>query len=392
MPISPKKSPMLAAAPLVEWRANRISDPIERLRFLRRAAAYRSAVPAGFVGFVKHAAVAIFVVGLMVPLALVSDASALWRKAPPVPLTIPARKLEATAADAIPNIWQVEKSRDQEVYSNGLRVETKYIAAPLGPRPAKFVRYKADDLATEESASPFGIVYHTTESHMLPFEASRNSQLKYTGENLAGYVRAKRAYHYLIDRFGRVYQILPDAEHANHSGSSIWGDGKWSYLHLNTAFLAVAFEARTKPEPGQSVATAAQVLAARLLTETLRSRYRIDARNCVTHAQVSVNPTSFLIGEHTDWAADFPFESVGLNDNYESPIAAIGAFGFTADSIYLTQTGKRLWKGILLGEERLRLDAAARGITAGQHRRILQQRYKDMLTGMRIDNSGEEKN
>ena len=52
--------------------------------------------------------------------------------------------------------------------------------------------------------------------------------------------------------------------------------------------------------------------AARILTEMLRGKYHIPASNCVTHAQVSVNPDNMLVGYHTDWAGNFPFLDIGL--------------------------------------------------------------------------------
>ena len=62
--------------------------------------------------------------------------------------------------------------------------------------------------------------------------------------------------------------------------------------------------------------TEAQVLAGRLLTQVLRSRYRIDDANCTAHGLVSVNPSSGRIAFHHDWARGFPFEAMGLSDKY----------------------------------------------------------------------------
>ena len=72
----------------------------------------------------------------------------------------------------------------------------------------------------------------------------------------------------------------------------------------------------------------AQVRAGGMLVEMLRSRYRIPAANCVTHAQVSVNPSNMQAGYHTDWAFGFPFEQVGLPDNYTQDLPSLWAFGF----------------------------------------------------------------
>jgi len=53
-----------------------------------------------------------------------------------------------------------------------------------------------------------------------------------------------------------------------------------------------------------------------MLTRMLRSRYSIAAENCVTHAQVSVNPSNMQLSYHVDWAAAFSFAALGLPDNY----------------------------------------------------------------------------
>ena len=59
----------------------------------------------------------------------------------------------------------------------------------------------------------------------------------------------------------------------------------------------------------------------------LRSKYDILSRNCVTHAQVSVAPWNMRLGNHVDWAANFPFGELGLANNYEMPIPAVAVFG-----------------------------------------------------------------
>ena len=74
---------------------------------------------------------------------------------------------------------------------------------------------------------------------------------------------------------------------ANHAGHSVWADSQWLYLELNSSFLGVAFEASMRED--QPV-NQAQIHAAKALTEMLRSKYNLPAENCVTHAQVSVNP------------------------------------------------------------------------------------------------------
>jgi hypothetical protein len=225
---------------------------------------------------------------------------------------------------------------------------------------------------------PAGIVYHTTESLLAPFEEEQTHRLKKLGESLVEWIKQQRSYHYVIDRFGRVYRVVDESDAANHSGYSIWADPTGAYVNLNSSFLAVAFEAQTG---AAEQVTAAQIVSARMLTEMLRSRYSIAAENCVTHAQVSVNPDNMHIGAHTDWASAFPFAVMGLPDNYAAPLASLYAFGFDYDSVFLKATGER-WKGLDLAGSQLAAEASAARIPVARYRALLARRYKDVLSTM----------
>src|SRR5215831_10795702 len=144
-------------------------------------------------------------------------------------------------------------------------------------------------------SGPAGIVFHTTESRQAPFAASENRLLQRLGESLLEYVQRRRAYNFLIDRFGRVYRIVAESDAANHAGYSVWSDGMWLYVNLNESFLGIAVEAQTQPGQTEPQLSPAQLRAAAMLTEMLRSRYRIAVGNCVTHAQVSVNPSNIRV-------------------------------------------------------------------------------------------------
>jgi hypothetical protein len=114
----------------------------------------------------------------------------------------------------------------------------------------------------------------------------------------------------------------------------------------------------------------------------LRSRYGIAAENCVTHAQVSVNPQNMRIGSHTDWAGKFPFAGVGLPDNYSLPLASLFVFGFDYDNVFLKATGTR-WRGLDLAELKVARQAAADGLETKQYRATLQHRYKDIASALK---------
>jgi hypothetical protein len=192
-------------------------------------------------------------------------------------------------------------------------------------------------------------------------------------------VRQQRSYHYVIDRFGRVFSVVVESDAANHVGNSVWADARGIYVNLNDSFLAVAFEAQNG---ATADVTPAQIRAAKVLTEMLRSRYSIPAENCVTHAQVSVSPNNMLIGAHTDWAANFPFVALGLPDNYAVPLASLYAYGFEYDDNFLRAAQGR-WKGLSLAVEQVERQAAADHMTVPRYRAMLQYRYKDLAAALK---------
>ena len=283
------------------------------------------------------------------------------------------------APNPAPRVWLVDRSDYLELYSNGLRVDLTFVASnrPRNHFPIFSLAGGAEPVG--EGNMPVGIVYHTTESNLAPFEEGENRRLQRLGRNLMEWVRQERSYHYLIDRFGRVYRVVQESDAANHSGTSIWADSRGVYVNLNDSFLGVSFEGQTG---AVDEVTPAQVNAGKVLTEMLRSRYGIATEDCVTHAQVSVNPQNMKIGEHTDWAGRFPFAGVGLPDNYSIPLASMYVFGLGYDSVFLKATGVR-WRGLDLAELQVARQAAAEGLETSRYRAILQHRYKDIASALK---------
>jgi hypothetical protein len=150
----------------------------------------------------------------------------------------------------------------------------------------------------------------------------------------------------------------------------------------------VAFEADS--QTNQEPISASQVHAATLLTGMLRSKYNLPAENCVTHAQVSVNPSNMRIGWHTDWGHAFPFADIGLPDNYEIPNPALYMFGFEYDQGYVNSTGPGIRKGLAIAQELTFASAAARGMTLAGYRHILQKRYHNLRAALEGGSADEE--
>jgi len=365
--------PWLARIPArhirVAHAAGRIADPVSRLRFLRAAA------PApGSVG--RRARLSLWILGaLLLPASLVP---VFITRPPPKPeiVRVFARR-PAPAGTAQPvTVWQIEQINDSEFYSNGLRISTRYTVdgPPRAYRPIP--RHAAAPRTAEVQSTPAGIVFHTTESCQAPFEAQETPAIKRLGEELLEFVRRNRSYHYVIDRFGRVFRVVAESDVAYHAGHSVWADEDWFYLDLNRSFLGVSFETQTPPDQSAPLASPAQLRAAAMLTEMLRSRYRIPAGNCVTHAQVSVNPAAMLIGYHTDWAGGFPFAAVGLPDNYRQALPSVYAFGFGYEPVWL-KSGSPMAAGIEQAEVEILRAAAAAGMRPAAYRQLLQRRYRE---------------
>jgi len=371
----------------VEWRARRIADPVARLHYLRHTVGDRTWWPEAEEGRSRvwmrrnRRALAWSLAALV--LLPAGHWGARWTR-----LTgrAPVMAAEPAAEPRLSPVWLVEQQREFEWWSNGLRVERRY---EVENEPRRYLAYLVGEEALEMGgtrSAPAGIVYHTTESQQTEFQEGNAGRLKYIGESLLAYVRQNRSYHYVIDRFGRVWRVVRETDAANHAGYSLWADGERAYLNLNRSFLGVSVEAQSRPEDGEAVATPAQVHALRLLTEMLRAKYEIGAANCVTHAQVSVNPSNFRIAYHTDWAAHFPYAEIGLPGNYEQPHPALALFGFSYDPALVESAGAPFRRGLLLGEDRLRQTATAQGLPAGQWRRDRQHHYRAMLKQLQARN------
>lgn len=267
-------------------------------------------------------------------------------------------------------VWLVE-SGNAELYSNGLRVLNDF-AGHTGPR-SYAVSWVNDARRIEWRQHPAGIVYHTTESELPALEPRQRGQIQRRELGLLGYVQQNGLYHFVIDRFGRVFRVVPESEYANHAGHSVWVWNGEVYLNLNHAFLGVAFEGRTGQPAG---VTTAQWHSAGLVTQMLRSRYSIVEGNCVSHDLVSVNPDRMLLGHHTDWAGGFPYAALGLPDQYQRPAPAVAWFGFRYDAAFVAAMGGKVWPGIRLAEEQLEREAARRGLSPAHYRRQLAQDYR----------------
>ncbi len=378
--------------PWVDWTARQIHDPVWRLRYLQSVAPvphpvsrWKSRKTIGLLTLLALGLVA-------APLSLrrLGAANAAPPTLPtlpmlPAPPKLPPIHLVEPAVAPSADVWSVEKASDFEAYSNGLRIENQYA---VSNRPRAYVAFSmadAEGSGGEKRTDPAGIVYHTTESLQAPFESSENNRLKRVGESLIDYVRRRRCYNFLIDRFGRVFRIVKESDAAYHAGHSVWADDRYFYVNLNDSFIGISFEAQTGAGEASTNAGNAQVRAAAMLTEMLRSRYKISGRNCVTHAQVSVNPSNMQIGYHVDWASSFPFEKLGLPDNYAMPSPAISLFGFAFNASFEHRAGVRLAAGAMDADRALAARAQAVHLSLAAYRKALHRRYLKIMASYRVE-------
>lgn len=309
-------------------------------------------------------------------LALVTQPQ--WFRAKTEAARLPARV--PSAGPAAETVWKVQSSLNEEVYSNGLRIDISFATRNRPRAEYPIFAMVGDSQPIGSAKEPRGIIYHTTESDIAPFEESENKLIARLGHLLLQFLRRERSYHYLIDRYGRVYRVVEESDAANHAGYSVWSDNSGVYVNLNDSFIGISFEGRMEQREG---ITAAQVTAARQLTELLRSRYGIKPENCVTHAQVSVVPQNMRIANHMDWAQGFPWESLNLPDNYRLPIPAVTAFGFDHDEVLTKAAGGKDWPGLIDADKKLQAEAATQAATEYRYRGMLRHRYHEIITELR---------
>lgn len=381
----------------LEWRARQFSDPADRLQFLRhKVGATRAkksrrtrsllSTPLPLVAFV---AILTSIVWSWTSSKHVAIANASASGSAPRVLSLPlATTLPAPAG----HVWIVQSTAQFDLFSNGLRVENQYATSTAPRRYLAFAN--GSDPAhspTEWRTEPAGIVYHTTESNLAPFTEDENQALRRAGEGLLEYVQRRHSYHFVIDRFGRVFRVVRETDYANHAGNSIWADHARIYINLNQSFFGIAFEASSKSRDAEPV-NGAQIYAARILTDMLRARYGLVPSNCVTHAQVSVSPVNRAVGYHRDWAANLPFLQLGLADNYKLPVPSVTLFGFEPDAGLTAAGPVSIAEGLAVSDAGVAKQAAAQNLPVERYRQQLQKRYRDAMRALRGNAAYQEYN
>jgi len=205
---------------------------------------------------------------------------------------------------------------------------------------------------------------------------------------LLRYVSRNKGYHYLIDRFGRVYRIVREESAAFHAGNAIWANNDSIFLNLNHAFLGICFEGKGFEEVHEpnstktkiravdnAVITQAQIQSGKELTDWLRFHYKIPQSNCIPHGIASVYPKGRLVGYHLDLAHGFPFHRFGLQNKYRGMIPSIVEFGFKRDRHFSEVLNGKIWPGIIPSEGFLKTKAKQKGLSLKAYRKRLHERF-----------------
>ncbi|NBO63562.1 MAG: N-acetylmuramoyl-L-alanine amidase [Acidobacteria bacterium] len=285
-------------------------------------------------------------------------------------------------------VWQVEASSEFERYSNGARILRRY-ETDNRPRGYYLIPRGGETAAGTIRRDAVGIVYHTSESDIVPFISENSQSIAYRSKGLLEYVRRHKSYNYLIDRYGEIFRIVRDDHTAFHAGHSIWGDDRYSYVGLNESFLGICFESTSTAGTLEETLTEAQIVSGRALTNVLRSRFNIEDVNCTTHGLVSINPHKMVVAYHYDWVRNFPFEAMGLSDKYKIPPPNILDYGCIYDDETLEKLKNTLWSGAIKAEEEFRLRVDRSRMSSEALRSKLRDRYHAQLNQARQQNSSE---
>lgn len=137
---------------------------------------------------------------------------------------------------------------------------------------------------SQRHQNPSAIVIHSTESPSL---AS-------TINTFRGSVD-KTSAHYVIDRDGKIYQMVPEGMRANHAGKSVWNG------QVGCNDMSIGIEIQRGAGQGYTPEQIASLMA---LTKDIQQRRGILPENTIGHADITPD------GRKVDPGADFPWAAL----------------------------------------------------------------------------------
>ncbi len=109
---------------------------------------------------------------------------------------------------------------------------------------------------------------------------------------------ARVSSHYVIDRDGTVYRLVPDEKRAWHAGISAWGDIQ---SDMNSHSIGIEFQCPAAGERAFVEFTSEQIDVGIRLCQILMEKYNIQPQNVVAHSDIAP-------GRKFDPGITFPFE------------------------------------------------------------------------------------
>ena len=123
-------------------------------------------------------------------------------------------------------------------------------------------------------ASPNHDARHPT---MIVVHYTSNDDIDHSIDTLTSSLRKVSA-HYLVDRQGKLYQLVPEDRRAWHAGKSYWA----GMTDINSASIGVELDNNgTEPFTVEQIDTLLNLLG------DIKKRHRIKARNIVGHSDVA---------------------------------------------------------------------------------------------------------
>ena len=156
MNATPQTSPL----PVVDRIARHIGDPVTRLRFLQMAAPSAVFRRSGRLNWLVLVALCTIVAAVLFGGALLWKAFAAAPARPEVRLPLPDSHLPA-APPGLAEVWQVDNTDGAEIYSNGLRIDSRYA---VSTEPRVYLAFPASGAESSTGVrrqDPAGIVFHS---------------------------------------------------------------------------------------------------------------------------------------------------------------------------------------------------------------------------------------
>ena len=218
----------------LEWRASRIEDPVERLRYLRvkpRRNGHRAAGAAAHRSTLGMPRIA---PGRLLP--GFKHPAAERRPAPP-----PNSFRRSSIRSRRFGWWRRPTSSRSIATGFESTITTRFpikiacsIRSTSGPASIRTSRSGA--------ASRRASFITPRKAIRRDFEPDQNGQSEAHRQGRPEFRATQhRCYHFVIDRFGQVFRVVRESDVANHAGNSVWADDKSVYVNLNSSFLGIAF-------------------------------------------------------------------------------------------------------------------------------------------------------